>query len=152
MPTLTFEFARNRRALMLGLIYGSIMAASFYLSYEVRFDFLVPESYQQDRLHFLPAAVCIKLVALVLVGQFGSMLNYFSVPDLFRMIWAMTGSSAILLSLRFLGAGFSVPRGVLLTDFKCRLPGCALASTRGRCRRALCGRTCSGPRVIRWRW
>ena len=123
----TFEFARNRRAVILAGIYAVIMAASFYLSYEVRFDFVVPELYQEERLRLLAVAISVKLVALVAVQQLGSILTYFSVPDLLRVTWAMTGSSLALLVLRLLGTGFSAPRGVLLTDFMMSLAGiCAM--------------------------
>lgn len=115
--------ARSRRALILTGIYAAIMAASFYLSYEVRFDFIVPPQYQAERLHVLAIAVGIKLVALIAVGQLGSMLTYFSVPDLLKVTWAMTGSSALLMMLRFVGEGFSAPRGVLLTDYMMALAG-----------------------------
>ena len=117
------EFARIRRTLILTSIYAAIMAASFYLSYEVRFDFLVPELYQQERLQLLVPAVCIKLFALIAVGQLGSMLTYFSVPDLLRVTWAMTGSSILLLAMRFLGDAFSAPRGALLSDYMISLAG-----------------------------
>src|SRR5476649_295717 len=69
MESSIFEFSRNRRALVLAFIYGAILAASFYLSFEVRFDFIVPEQYQQDRLRLLGMAVGIQLVALVAVQQ-----------------------------------------------------------------------------------
>ena len=123
MPLRTFEFALNRRALILACVYAAIMAASFYLAYEVRFDFLVPELYQHERLRLLAVAVCIKLLALIAVLQLGSMLTYFSVPDLLRVTWAMTGSSMLLMALRLVGDGFSAPRGVLLTDYLMSLAG-----------------------------
>lgn len=114
---------RNRRALVLAGVYAAIMAASFYLAYEVRFDFIVPPQYQQERLRWLVAAVCIKVVALIVVRQLGSMLTYFSIPDLMRVAWAMTGSSMLLMLLRFVGEGFSAPRGVLLTDYMMSFAG-----------------------------
>jgi len=111
------DLPRNRRALVLAAIYAAIMAASFYLAYEVRFDFLVPETYQQERLRLLGLAVGFKLAALVAVGQLGSMLAYFSVPDLMRVVWALTGSSIAIYALRLLSPTLSTPRGALLTDY-----------------------------------
>lgn len=126
-PTPSFEIARNRRALVIAAVYGAIMTASFYLSYEIRFDFLVPQPYQEERLRFLGLAVCVKLVALIAVRQLGSMLTYFSVPDLLRVTWAMTGSSMFLLALRFFSHSLSAPRAVLLTDYMISLAGiCAM--------------------------
>jgi FlaA1/EpsC-like NDP-sugar epimerase len=93
------------------------MAASFYIAYEVRFDFLVPEPYQQERLRLIGIAVGFKMAALIAVGQLGSVLTYFSVPDLLRVVWAMTGSSVLIYSLRLFGDDFKTPRGALLTDY-----------------------------------
>ncbi|MES2694093.1 MAG: nucleoside-diphosphate sugar epimerase/dehydratase [Verrucomicrobiota bacterium] len=91
---------------------------SFYVAYELRFDFIVPGPYQQERMRLLPLVICVKLVALVATRQLGTLLTYFSIPDLIKLFWAM-GTSTLLLSLpRMLGwSDFSAPRGVMLTDF-----------------------------------
>ena len=110
--------AQLRRGVILAGIYAAIAGASFYLAYEVRFDFLVPESHQAERLRLLPLVVGIKLIALIYFRQLGSLMTYFSVPDLLRLVWAMGASSAILMLPRIFGVMlFSAPRGVLLTDF-----------------------------------
>ncbi|MSU47938.1 MAG: polysaccharide biosynthesis protein, partial [Opitutus sp.] len=107
-----------RRASVLALIYLAIAAVSFYLAYEIRFDFLVPEQHQQERIRLLPLVLGIKLVALVAARQLGSLMTYFSVPDLVRLLWAMLASSTLLLSPRIVGwLEYTTPRGVLLTDF-----------------------------------
>jgi FlaA1/EpsC-like NDP-sugar epimerase len=123
-----FDISRNRRTLMLAFVYATILAAAFYLSYEVRFDFTVPESFQIERLHLIWIAVGIKLLALILVRQLGSMMTYFSIPDLLRLIWAMTASSLALLAIRLAGpVGLGLPRGMLLVDFFLSLGGlCAV--------------------------
>jgi FlaA1/EpsC-like NDP-sugar epimerase len=106
-----------RRATVLAAIYAVIVTASFYTAYEIRFDFLVPEEHQAERLRLLPLVIGIKLIALVACRQLGSLMTYFSVPDLIRLFWAMLASSAILLIPRILGwPTFAAPRGVLLTD------------------------------------
>lgn len=124
MHNLRIDFGQNRRTLVLALIYAAIVAASFYLAYEVRFDFLVPEAHQEERLRIMPLAVGMKLVALVATRQLGSMMTYFSVPDLLRLFWAMSASSVMLLVPR-LGnlSSFAAPRGVLLADFMLCLGG-----------------------------
>ena len=122
------DLAQNRRTLVLALIYAGIVAASFYLAYEVRFDFLVPEPYQTERLRVIWLVLGVKLIALVLAHQLGSMMTYFSIPDLLRLIWGMLGSSAFLLLLRlFNSTNWSPPRGVLLTDLMLCLGGLCLA-------------------------
>ncbi len=128
MPKFFFDLARNRRTLVLAVVYAAIISASFILAYEVRFDFLVPSNYQEERLRMLWIVVGIKLVALVWVRQLGSMLTYFSIPDLMRLIWSMSAASALLVLPRLSGSvDFSPPRGVLLTDFMLCLGGLCLA-------------------------
>jgi FlaA1/EpsC-like NDP-sugar epimerase len=108
----------RRRALILTVVYGCVILVSFYLAYEVRFDFYVPPEFQADRLNCIWMVVVLKLAALFLAQQFGSMLTYFSIRDLFRLIWAMSISSGILLLLRLTSLKlFMAPRGVLLVDY-----------------------------------
>lgn len=128
MPSNIFDFARNRRTLVLAVVYAVIVASAFYLSYEIRFDFLVPENFQAERLRAIWAVVGLKLIALVLVRQLGSMLTYFSIPDLLRLIWAMTGASLMLYLVRALDPNLVVfPRGVLLVDYLLAIGGlCAV--------------------------
>ncbi|MBI5770145.1 MAG: polysaccharide biosynthesis protein [Verrucomicrobia bacterium] len=103
---------------MLAAAYAGIVSASIYLAYEVRFDFLVPEQHQQERMRLLPLVVAVKLVGLVSARQIGTLLTYFSIPDLIRLFWAMAGASLFLLLPRTFGWNdFAAPRGVILADF-----------------------------------
>lgn len=112
------DFAQNRRAIGLGIVYAVVIGVSFYLAYEIRFDFLVDTPFEASRLQMLPAVIGIKLVALIAARQFGTMMTYFSIPDLLRLLWAMVVASAILLLVRLVaGTDYSAPRGVLLVDF-----------------------------------
>lgn len=121
------DFAQKRRGLVLAVFYAGVIAASFWLAYEIRFEFAVPEGYRQERLRLLPIVVGVKLVALVLARQFGSLMTYFSIPDLMRLIWVTLGSSALLFLPRLLGsAQWAPPRGVLLSDFMLCLGGLCL--------------------------
>lgn len=113
------DSVQNQRTALLVLSYAVIICASFYVAYEVRFDFLVPEQHQQERVRLMAPVVGIKLIALIAARQLGSIMNYFGVPDLLRLGWAMGGASLILLVPRLVPAlaNWSAPRGVLLTDF-----------------------------------
>lgn len=128
MKTRVLDLSRNRRSLLLGLIYALVLMLAFQLSYEVRFDFVVPPDHQMSRLHLLIPAVGIKLAALVMVRQLGSILTYFSIPDLLRVVTAMTGASTLLLLARMFNVPeFSIPRGILLTDYFLSVAGiCAV--------------------------
>ena len=128
MAKFLLTLALSRRTLVLELIYASIIGASFYLSYEVRFDFSVSASSQAERLRLVGWVIGIKLVALVLVRQLDSVLTYFSIPDLLRLVWGMAGASAVMLIPRVLSVSdLSPPRGVVLTDFLLCLGGLCLA-------------------------
>ena len=128
MAKLFLTLAHSRRTLVLVLIYAAIIGASFYLSYEVRFDFSVASSSQAERLRLVGWVVGIKLVALVLVRQLDTVLTYFSIPDLLRLVWGMAGASAVMLIPRVLSVSdLAPPRGVVLTDFLLCLGGLCLA-------------------------
>ena len=115
---------RYRRNAMLALVYGAIIGISFYLAYEVRFDFIVWPQYQLDRLHGILLVIALKLIALAWAQQFESMFTYFGIRDLLRLGWSMTACSAFLLLLDLPHfALFSPPRGVLLVDYFVCLAG-----------------------------
>jgi len=98
-------------------IYASIAAACFYVAYEVRFDFTMLLAYQEERLRILGLIVGVKLFTLVVFGQAGSMLTYFSIPDFIRLSLALLVSSVLMIVPRFAGhPEFTPPRGVLLVD------------------------------------
>jgi FlaA1/EpsC-like NDP-sugar epimerase len=108
----------NRRTVLLACLYAVVICASLYLAYELRFDFAVPDTNQEDRLRVLPLVIGVKLLALVAARQLGTLLTYFSIPDLVRLFWAMAVSSLLLLLPRVTGwSEFGVPRGVVLADF-----------------------------------
>ncbi len=104
--------------------YLGVLAASFNFAYELRFDFALPPEFQEERLRLLPYAVAVKFLGLVLLRQMGSMLRYFSIPDLVRVASAMALSSALLITPRLLGqANYILPRGVLLIDLLLSIVG-----------------------------
>jgi FlaA1/EpsC-like NDP-sugar epimerase len=123
-----FEPARIRRLLVIIALYSGIASVSFYVAYEVRFDFIVPAAHQDERLRLLAFVIGIKLLSLIAVRQFGSVLTYFSIPDLLRVVCGMVIASALIMLPRWIGfTYFSPPRGVLLTDFLVCLSGiCAV--------------------------
>jgi FlaA1/EpsC-like NDP-sugar epimerase len=105
-----------RLALLLSL-YTLLMVVCFYLAYEVRFDFSIEPEFQTDRIRQIWIVLLVKLGMLALFRQWGSMLTYFSIPDVLRLATAMLLSGAVMLIPRFAGHGeFTPPRGVLLVD------------------------------------
>jgi FlaA1/EpsC-like NDP-sugar epimerase len=109
---------QNTRSVILAAIYVAIISCSFYAAYEIRFDFRVPLEHQADRLYQLPVVAGVKLVALIAARQLGSLMTYFSVPDLLRLFWAMGGASLVLFLPWLAGIrSLTIPRGVMLSDF-----------------------------------
>lgn len=128
MGTSFWDFQRWRRLLALALVYAMVICASLYVAYELRFDFVVPEPFQEDRLASLWLVVGVKLLLLSSVRQLDATLSYFSVPDLKRIVFAMTAALGLLLVLRMLPLGLgNPPRGVLLIDYILSVAGlCSL--------------------------
>ncbi|MBI2814398.1 MAG: polysaccharide biosynthesis protein [Opitutae bacterium] len=109
---------RISRALALIALYTAVLTACRYFAYEVRFDFLVPHEFQEERLYSLAVNLPIKLGFLLLFRQFGSLLTYFSVPDLMRIAAAMASANLVSYLLRYgFNPGLMSPRGVVLIDF-----------------------------------
>jgi len=98
-------------------IYAAMIAACFFVAYELRFDFVVPPEQQELRLRIFWLILGVKMVALVAFGQTGSMLTYFSIPDFIRLGTSFLVSSALMIVPRFVGyPQYTPPRGVLLVD------------------------------------
>jgi hypothetical protein len=106
------EISQWQRTAVLLLLYAGIIAASFYLAYEIRFDFQVADDLERERLRLIGMILLVKLFALYLARQFGTLMTYFSLPDLFRLAWAMGGASLVLLLPRLLlYKPLALPRG-----------------------------------------
>lgn len=113
---------------VVGGAYLLVLAASFYLAFELRFDFTLSLEAQQERMRALGYVLAIKFGCLVLMRQMGSVMRYFSMPDLIRLVAAMALSSVLLIVPRiFELANLTQSRGVLLIDFLLSVIGlCAL--------------------------
>ena len=113
---------------VVGGAYLLLLAASFYLAFELRFDFALTREAQQERLHLLGYVLAIKFCCLVLMRQMASVMRYFSIPDLALLVAAMALSEVLLIVPRnFEHANLTLSRGVLLIDFLLSVIGlCAL--------------------------
>ncbi len=106
------------RMTLLVLLYAALIVGSRFAAYELRFDFLVPASFQEERLSSIAFNLPIKLLCLLFFRQFGSLLTYFSVPDLLRISAAMATANLVTYGIRFsIMPELLSPRGVVLTDF-----------------------------------
>lgn len=108
------------RALMLLVAYVLLLSASFMLGFLLRFDFAVPAEYRSAMLLYTPIVVGLEVLWLFLLGQFGMLLSYFRIPDLYRVVLALSTSTLILLIAWYLGYllrwDLFLPRSVLIAN------------------------------------
>jgi len=106
------------RTLLLCLIYSGIFAVSLWGGFLLRFDFVIPTTYQAQYLSGLPGVILVKLLMLFLFGQFGVLLSYFRLPDLYRITGALTIASILLVKAWYFFPDLEIPpRSVLLADY-----------------------------------
>jgi len=108
----------NLRTLCLVLFYGLASISCYWIAYELRFDFSVPENHALDRLNTLTWIVGLQLMMLFASGQIDSILSYFRLPDALRLFGGLFINALILLSMWYVYDGINVPpRAVILTYF-----------------------------------
>lgn len=108
----------NLRNLALLSFYGLVCVASYYVGFELRFDFSVPDTFQADRDATIWWVLMLKLMLLVAFGQIDCVLAYFRLPDALRLFFSLFLGCLILLSMWYFYGGDGVPpRAVILSDF-----------------------------------
>jgi FlaA1/EpsC-like NDP-sugar epimerase len=108
----------STRILAILLVYSVELGGAFWLAYELRWDFAVPDLYRKQLLFLIVPVVLCKLVVLNAHGQFRSILSYFGLADLGGVVVAMGFQSALMLLLWYVSSiSAAPPRGVILMDF-----------------------------------
>jgi hypothetical protein len=100
------------------MIYAVALAASFWLSYELRSDFRATRRDVEEFRHHLPWIVFPQLILLFWRGQLRGLISYFSIPEMRRTVTAL--GLAFLLQIgmcRFSQGRLAVPPSLLLIDF-----------------------------------
>lgn len=106
-----------RRPLLLMITYGLIFVGCLWGGFLLRFDFIVAEEYQRQFIYSVSWVIATKFFFLFLFGQFGVLLSYFRLPDVYRI-----GSALSISSICFVIAWYAFPeaevppRGVILAD------------------------------------
>jgi len=110
----------NLRTLGLLLFFLVVSAGSYWLAYELRFDFGI-EAYPNhvmDRIDTIWWVVGLQLILLIAAGQVDSILSFFRLPDAMRLFAALFANCLILLAMWYVYDGRNVPpRAVALTYF-----------------------------------
>lgn len=110
----------NIRNLLLVLFYLVVSGVSYWLAYELRFDFDIKAypNHVMDRIETIWWVVGLQLMLLFAGGQVDSILSYFRLPDAMRLFAALFANCLILLSMWYVYGGNNVPpRAVILTHF-----------------------------------
>jgi FlaA1/EpsC-like NDP-sugar epimerase len=98
------------------LTYGIILIASFWLAYELIYDFAPPAAFARQFWGEISVVLALQLGCLAWRQQCRGLLSYFSFPEL-RQIGAALGLAAVgLLVWWAAGAGSPPPRNVILVD------------------------------------
>jgi FlaA1/EpsC-like NDP-sugar epimerase len=98
--------------------YALVLGICFFLALLLRFDFDVPAEFQLRFWRFLPWVLALKLILLGSMGQYRSLLTFFSFPDAKKLVLALGIASCLLGGISFFSKGaISVPRGVMVVDF-----------------------------------
>lgn len=105
------------RLVVVLVAYSVAMLLGLWLSYQLRFDFDVPDGFARTWALTACWVIVIKLLLLLRFGQCQDSLSYFSTPDV-RRICSVCVASALCLFAVYLFGGVSVapPRGVILMD------------------------------------
>lgn len=95
-------------------VYSGALTAALWCAYQLRFDFAVaPASYAELR-HCLPLMAIPQLVLLLWCGQFRGLMSYFSVPEMRRVVAALTGAMVIQFALWYASAGRLAPSRAII--------------------------------------
>jgi FlaA1/EpsC-like NDP-sugar epimerase len=106
------------RTLGLIVLYAVLCGVSYFVAFQLRFDFNVPEDFALDLVNTIWWVVALKLMLLVAAGQVDCVLSYFRLPDALRLSFGLFVASAILASMWYVYHGNGVPpRAVILADF-----------------------------------
>src|SRR5262249_47195110 len=87
------------RVLMLLGLYAVTLLGSYWLAYQIRFDFHVESPFSEGLSRNLRWAVPAQLVLLYVFRQFAGLLSYFSVPDMRRLAYSTSLSALLLLAM-----------------------------------------------------
>ena len=108
----------NIRTVSLSLFYIVVCLCSYYVAYEVRFDFNVPLDHDSDRIDTVWWVIMLKLMLLVGFGQLSCIMSYFRLRDAIRLGGALSLAATILFSMWYVYGGDGVPpRAVILVDY-----------------------------------
>ena len=113
-----FKIKHTIRFLVLVFVYTFILWVCLFLALMLRFDFDVPAEFQVRFWRLLPWVLALKLILLRIMGQYRSLLTFFSFPDAKKLVLALGTASFLLGFVWYISDGdLLLPRGVIVVDF-----------------------------------
>jgi len=100
---------RILRNTVVAMLYALIAAGSLVLSYILRYDFAPPGEVLRQMGQQIPFFVAVQLIAMFFMGQFDSLLTFFSVPDFKRILKASLLAGLVFGSLWVFSGGELMP-------------------------------------------
>ncbi len=98
-------------------VYFFCLSASLVLAYNLKYGFLIPDTVQQTMWQTVGWLVSLKIIILVLIGEFKGIFSYFRLPDLFKIIVCFVAVSAGLAVCHyFIRAPWLPGRDILIAD------------------------------------
>ena len=98
-------------------VYFFCLSASLVLAYNLKYGFLIPDTVQQTMWQTVGWLVSLKIIILVLIGEFKGIFSYFRLPDLFKIIVCFVSvSTGLALCHYFIRAPWLPERDILIAD------------------------------------
>lgn len=107
----------NSNGIRLCIAYATALIASLWLSYQLRFDFAVPESTARTQPFVFTWVIGLKLLCLWRARQFDVMLGHFSLQEYSKLFWILLFTGIFVFGVSsHLGSDYAPPRSVVLAD------------------------------------
>ena len=98
-------------------VYFFCLSASLVLAYNLKYGFLISDTVQQTMWQTVGWLVSLKIIILVLIGEFKGIFSYFRLPDLFKIIVCFVSVSAgIGVCHHFIQVPWLPERDILIAD------------------------------------
>ena len=98
-------------------VYFFCLSASLVLAYNLKYGFLIPDTVQQTMWQTVGWLVSLKIIILVLIGEFKGIFSYFRLPDLFKIVACFVAvSTGLAVCHYFIRAPWLPERDILIAD------------------------------------
>jgi FlaA1/EpsC-like NDP-sugar epimerase len=112
------------RVAILFAFHAVVFAACYAFAYLVRFEFAIPNEFNETFKGSLPVVLGVQLLVGIVFGFYRGWWRYVGMADVVRLVFGLSAALALLLSLWYVGGLFGIeprflksPRGVLLIDW-----------------------------------